>query len=391
MKSISHLWTKNKKIFETKTLSQILAFTGDGRLTDGNATSHELRDLLEQVPSKLLMEFSENCLSTKFDGSGFALQDIVNQIGVRLGFEVNQGLYRGKRNGIGYDGIWTSSEGYSIVVEVKTTDTYRINMNTIASYRDRLIENAQIDKSRSSILIVVGRNDTGDLEAQIRGSRHAWDVRLISTESLIKLLKLKETFNDTRTIRQINELLKPQEYTRIDSLIDLLFLTSKDLQLDEIEEDSVPQEEVESLPGPKFSRVNFHNECIYKIQKHLELNFKKQSRIAYDNKDKTVGLICSISKIHDPGKNESYWFSLYPHQQEFLQGYQNSYISYGCGSSKNTLLIPYAEFEPYVGEFWTTENEQRMYYHVVILHRNNKFLLQLPKAQSVFDLSKYKI
>lgn len=27
----------------------------------------------------------------------------------------------------------------------------------------------------SEALIIVGRSDTGDLEAQVRGSRHAWD------------------------------------------------------------------------------------------------------------------------------------------------------------------------------------------------------------------------
>ena len=32
----------------------------------------------------------------------------------------------------------------------------------------------------SSMLIVVGGEDTGDLEAQIRGSRYAWDIRLVS-------------------------------------------------------------------------------------------------------------------------------------------------------------------------------------------------------------------
>ncbi|MGC4023045.1 MAG: hypothetical protein QM734_14420 [Cyclobacteriaceae bacterium] len=96
-----------------------------------------------------------------------------------------------------------------------------------------MIEQDRVSKDKSSILIVVGQQDTGDLEAQIRGSKHAWDIRLISTDSLLNLLTLKETLNHTKTIQQINELLKPKEYTRIDKLIDLIFVTSKDLQLDE--------------------------------------------------------------------------------------------------------------------------------------------------------------
>jgi len=57
----------------------------------------------------------------------------------------------------------------------------------LAQYRSRLVEEGKIDREKSSLLIVVGRQETGDLEAQIRGSRHAWDIRLLSADSLLKL------------------------------------------------------------------------------------------------------------------------------------------------------------------------------------------------------------
>ena len=58
-------------------------------------------------------------------------------------------------------------------MEVKTTDTYRIDLDTLAGYRRALIQGGSITEERASLLIVVGREDTGDLEAPIRGSRHA--------------------------------------------------------------------------------------------------------------------------------------------------------------------------------------------------------------------------
>ena len=381
MNSITDIWIKNKKTIESKSISQILAFAGNGKLSDGNKTSTELRELLDQVPSSLLHSFAQDCLEAKFDGNGFALQDIINQVGIRLGFVVKYGLYRGRKGAIGHDGIW-NNDGYSMVLEVKTTDTYRINLDTIADYRNRLAELGEIDEENSSILIVVGRDDTGDLEAQIRGSRHAWDIRLISTESLLKLLILKETFNDTRTIRQINEILKPTEYTRLDALIELIFLTSKDLQLDEPKEEITEIEENDKSSQSKLIRVDFRDACIERIQKHLDINFIKQSRIAFSNKEKSVGLICSISKVYDRGKNESYWFSLYPHQYEFLKLFPESYIAYGCGSPKKILLIPYSYFEQLVPNFLATESEDRMYYHVTIEFREKKFWLQQPKRKS---------
>jgi hypothetical protein len=73
------------------------------------------------------------------------------------------------------------------VAEVKTTDTYRIALDSIAGYRQKLLA-AKTFSEPSSILILVGRQDTGELEAQIRGSRHAWDIRLISVDALLKLV-----------------------------------------------------------------------------------------------------------------------------------------------------------------------------------------------------------
>jgi hypothetical protein len=325
MSSITELWTKSRDTFEKKLLSQILSFAGDGRLKDDNTTSTEFRELLDQVPSSLLKEFGDSCLTDKFEDNGFALQDIIgfalqdiiNQIGKRLGFTVEHGLYRGKQNDIGFDGIWKSKEGHSLVLEVKTTDAYRINLDIIAAYRTKLIETNRISKNQSSILIVVGRQDTGDLEAQIRGSQHAWDIRLISTDSLAKLLSLKETLNDTRTIQQINELLKPREYTRIDQLIELIFETSKDLQLDELEETEVDveaeskQRRKRKSSDEKTVPVSFHDECLKKIQEHLGVNLIKQSRISYTNKENTIGLICAISKPHKQGQHEKYWFAFH--------------------------------------------------------------------------------
>ena len=395
MNTITELWVKSKDTFETKNLSQILSFAGDGRLKDNNTTSTEFREFLEQVPSKLLKQFAENCLAASFDDGGFALQDIINQIGSRLVFAVEHGLYRGKQNDIGFDGIWKSKEGHSLVVEVKTTDAYRINLDNIAAYRAKLIEQERIDKNESSILIVVGRQDTGDLEAQIRGSRHAWDIRLISADSLMNLLTLKESLNDSKTIQQINELLKPKEYTRIDKLIELIFITSKDVQLEqpvETEHEEILEEK--KVKGtPRFTPVNFHDECLAKIQKKLDVTFVKHSRISYASKDKSIGLVCAISKAHKQGKNEKYWFAFHPYQDEYLKEFPNAFVAYGCGSADNTFLIPFANFKPIVQNLWTTENEDRSYWHVVIHQRENKFLLQQPKneKEEFLDITKYKI
>ena len=52
-------------------------------------------------------------MKNKFDDCGFALQDLVNEVGSRLGFEVEHGKYMN----CPYDGLWTSPEGRVIVVD----------------------------------------------------------------------------------------------------------------------------------------------------------------------------------------------------------------------------------------------------------------------------------
>lgn len=397
MNSIISLWQKSPEIFTKKNLSQILPFAGDGHLKDGNQASVEFRELLGLIQTSLLCTYAENCLTNKFDDNGFALQDIVNQIGRRLGFQSEHGLYRGKKNDIGFDGIWKSADGHSIVVEVKTTDVYRINLDIIDGYRQKLIEVGKVNKRQSSILIVVGREDTGDLEAQIRGSRHAWDIRLISIDALMNLLKLKEALNDTKTIQQINELLKPREYTRVDKLIELIFTTSQDLQLTDIEEDEIAfatQHDKREQERPKTIPVNFHDDCIKKLEQHFKQELLRQSRISYVNKSSELALICAISRIHKQGQYKKYWFAFHPYQEVFLNGYKEAYVCFGCGDSDQTFAIPFEIFKTFTPQMWTTTRDDgNMYWHVVIHYRNGQYLLAQPtntEAESV-DITQYKI
>ncbi len=138
------------------------------------------------------------------------------------------------KNAVGNDGLWVGEDGFGLLLEVKTTDTYRINLDTVTEYRNKLIAEGKIDSDKSSILIAVGRQDTGDLEAQIRGSQHAWDVRLISVDALLRLAEVKEQLNDWSTSNKINQLLRPVEYTRLDGIVELLFAAKQDLDTPEV-------------------------------------------------------------------------------------------------------------------------------------------------------------
>jgi hypothetical protein len=282
-------------------------------------------------------------------------------------------------------------------VEVKTTDTYRIDLNTIANYRRGLIKQGTISEEHSSVLIVVGRDDTGDLEAQIRGSRHAWDVRLISTEALMSLLAVKEEVEDPQIQSRIHAVLRPREFTRLDEIVELLFSTAEDIKQEQVVEDEVlvedeGNEQNGSATGdrkPKFVPVAFHDACIRRIEQVLGTSLLKRSRATFTAPDKDLRLICSISREHVRSGTHSYWFAFHPHQAEYLSGSDNSYVAFGCGSEHQLLLIRYTVFAPWLEGMNETTTKNRTYKHISIFQTSNGFELVRRQGWPRIDLSPY--
>jgi hypothetical protein len=381
------LWTNSREQLEQKHVQQIIAFAGAGKLLDGSEASREFRSFLGQIPSSFLTRYVDECLSDSFPNSGYVLQDIVNEIGRRLGFEVTNGRYRGTSAHIGFDGLWNFPSDHAVVVEVKTTDAYRIKLDKIVGYYLALTKASEISEETSSILILVGRQDTGELEAQIRGSRHAWDVRLISIDSLLRLMVLKEEVEDPIIIRRIHDILIPREFTRLDEIVDILFSTAEDIKQEEapgeLEEDAAVEKK------PKFKPVAFHDACVARIEKHLEKSLLKRSRATFSTADSSLALICAISKEHISGGRTSYWFAFHPHQRDFLEQSSAAYVAFGCGSADQVLLISFAEFEPWLEGMNITQREDRFYWHVSIFQEEEELVLHRKRGEPRVALSPY--
>lgn len=94
-----------------KEVQPLIAFAGAGKLIDESDCSLELRAFLASVPSLNLKNYTDQCLNQKFTDSGLALQDIVNEIGARLGADVMPGRYRGTSKHLGFDGLWKFGNG----------------------------------------------------------------------------------------------------------------------------------------------------------------------------------------------------------------------------------------------------------------------------------------
>ena len=391
------IWANSPDEVLTMSIKQVVNLAGDGRLLDNSVCSAELRTFLSQVTSEKLGEYADSCLTASFEKSGETLQDIVNELGRRLDFSVSNGLYSGRSNAIGNDGLWLAPEGNHMVVEVKTTDAYRISLDTIAKYRASLLKDETISPG-SSMLLIVGREDTGELEAQVRGSRHAWEMRLISVDSLVSLVKLKENTEDDATGEKIRSILVPMEFTRLDKLIDVMFTAVKDVESST--ENEQPHDEVfDADQGNKgnwqFTESSLIDEKRASIHRALEkqhdVKLVKKTRALYWSADRTFATACTISKLYH-GKVFLYWYAFHPAWNEFLSKAEKGYFVIGGMDLNIAFAIPLQVIQEKLVELNTTTKNGKTYWHIQVQEiPGSIFQMQCQKTGKHLDLMPYVV
>src|SRR5690606_5937386 len=140
------------------------------------------------------------------------------------------------------------------------------------------------------------------------------------------------------TVPKIHEILKPQEYTRVDRLVDIIFSTSEDLQADD-EIDDIEAKETNAEITHTSKPAAFHNECIQRISSYLSTPLIKEGRSTYKGSNTSARVLSLVSKEY-PNKIKNatrYWYAFHPYQKSFLEDHNSSYIALGCGSSQSIL------------------------------------------------------
>jgi len=363
----------NREIVLGQTILQVVSNAGGGSLLDGNSASDEFREFLTLVPVDSLYIYVRQCLETPFLKSGFVLQDLVNELGRRLDFEVENGLYQGRRNAIGFDGIWRFPSEPELVVEVKTTDAYSFPLKTMHEYRQELMALHQIGRT-ASILIVVGREDTGALEAQVRGSRYAWDIRLVSVESLVKLVQIRAKSDDPATVRQIHQLFRPFEYTKVDKIIDILFTTATDVASQQDDEQIEPSpsatERQETVPQTQERTdrsliEEMKDRAIKGFSKMKGVELVRRSRSYFWSADKQFRACCTVSKRYD-NPYQPYWFAYHPKWDDFLRE-GDGYLIFACMDLESGFAVPQRWFAENTANLNASEREGKLaYWHIPI-------------------------
>lgn len=377
-------------------IEQIVSIAGDGNLRDNVESSEELRKFLSSAPSGRLFAYARHCLESSFNKSGLVLQDVVNELGRRLDLDVENGLYQGRRNAIGFDGIWRFEDERDLVVEVKTTDYVTVSLDKLADYRERLAEKGDV-KRNASMLVVVGREDTGALEAQVRGSRYAWEMRLISVEGLIKLVQVKEKSDDPNTVRQIRQLLQPFEYTKIDKIIDVIFTTAVDVESQQVPEE-VSQAEDATQEAYKQDRTDpdllnaKRQQAIDAFAAMKGIEIVKRSRTLFWSPDKDVRICCAVSKRYDAkGDYQPYWYAYHPAWDAFLADGKDGFFVLSCMDRDEAFAIPYSWIRVNKSNMNVTERGDKSYWHVPVTTLDSgELAINLSKVQTKVPLTKFR-
>jgi hypothetical protein len=323
------------------------------------------------------------------------LQDVINEIARRLDFVVKNGRYQGVKNSVGFDGIWSNSQG-DIVVEIKTTDAYLIDLDTIDAYREKLSEVGEVAKN-SDCLIVVGRNEKQSraLEMQLRGSRHAWSMRIISIDALIKLMWVNAETTSNEVTEKIYAILKPFEYVKVDKIVDVLFAAAEDKNSDNNEFQSSSNLGLTELISASDENLidTRRTQGIKALSDKLAVILIKRRRTNFADQSGDIHATIAISKNYNSSGNAAYWYGYHTRQSDYLAtAKRSSYMVYGMLDRSDAYAIPYSTIEKWKEHLDATLQEGRgKYWHIRVFDRgDDRLVIRLNDGRDI-SLDEFKV
>jgi hypothetical protein len=238
----------------------------------------------------------------------------------------------------------------------------------------------------------------------VRGSQHAWDIRLISADALSKLVQLKENTEgtETETGAKIRSLLIPKEFTRLDQMIDVMFTTAKD-----VEGGSAVETDTDGPPDVTEEKVKrtwqFTDSHLLQAKLGLivaafgrrtgPVLIKRSRALLWDASHETR-MVCTISKRYTKKGANPYWFAYHLQWHAFLAEGKSAYLALGCMDLPFAFTIPVSVMLSVVDGLNQTlrEDGRTDYWHIHIAEPEpSQFTLLLPKRSDVLPLDEYRM
>jgi hypothetical protein len=225
-----------------------------GRLSDGSNESIRFRENIESPNIRLpeLKDWTVEALSGPPDEQHmFALQDIVNSLGTRLGFQVEYGAYQpGNARWMPFDGLWRLTEGLYLGVEVFSDPLERIDFSRLKHDLDSLARNPVIAQAETVACFILCQGSSPSIAQQIRSSSLHGRIRLLPLETLFDLLRMD--LEGILSRRQLSVLLRPFDPVGVHDVLGFLedFIDAYKLAPEAAGEPSAPAPSPIPLPSP---------------------------------------------------------------------------------------------------------------------------------------------
>ena len=377
-----------------KSITQVVTMLADGKLTDKGQTAPAFRDFLNNCRIDQLETYINQMVTEASDGKIF--QDIVNTIGKKIGFEVVHGLYHGKKNAIGFDGLWQHRD-LNLVIECKTTDAYRISTKTLLSYSNELKAERGL-QSAPPILLVVGRVDTGDIEAQIRGSRADDRISVIGVESLLSLAKAAVELSDGPAADSLRNILLPRDYTRLDDLTALITNVINEAQQtsqDQAEADEgaftkAAKEKAESTgidarsltDKLRSSMVNSSEQSLGKLEKA-----SPRSKAQFVTEGGQIYFFLASKRYSDT--YQQFWYSIQNSWKEVWEQ-KGGGLVLGLEGKQYFFVVDYETVIKWTKFLNETLKPDRRYWHLALRETRDKIEVILSKSGDYYDIQTFK-
>lgn len=355
-------------------------------LKDGSKESIDFREELKNTDLETIERYVESVLNGGSDGK--VLQDIVNALGVHIGFNVEFGLYKGKAGAIGFDGYWWLPNIH-LIVECKTTDAYRISTDIVNNYALELAAERGLNK-RPDILLVVGRVDTGDIEAQIRGSRMDDRMSVIGVDSLLGFARTISELAGGPATDKLRQTLVPQDHTRLDQLSSLIsevvYETRQMVALENIE----IGEKASNLNRPESTDLAAARERILAL---IEAEFGPLTRVPRTTNRFTSDAIEARQILYATSRrhrrtDQQYWYALPKKWVDALAG-DNGLLLIHMEDRPGFYQIPWGSLEPLIQGFNLSPNKGGGSWHIGVRETNGRIEILLPRLNRRMDIQPF--
>ena len=191
------------------------------------------------------------------------------------------------------------------------------------------------------------------------------------------------------------------EFTRLDSLVDVMFTTAADVEAGIVEaamEGIRPDAGQVPLSLPRASGWEFtetsildskRSEIIEALSQKIGAKLIKKSRALFWDASHEQRVACSISKRYSKGA--AYWYAYHPKWDEFLLEARNAFFVLGCVDLPYAFAIPLNVMRQTLHTLNTTTTDKgKTYWHVHLVEAAGAIGLVLPGSGQL-PLDEYKV